>query len=139
MRTDRPLSEAIAALVAGGGLLLAASAFLSWLWNGAGSAMSLRDLGDFLLGDRWPTTSRWFGLLAYVIPVCGGVAIIGAGLRIGVARRVLAAAGLLAAVLLAVAAVLFTVRTRLPGPGFALAAVGDGLILAGWWICRRNV
>ena len=96
-------------------------------------------LGDFLTGARWPTTSRWLGLLAYGIPVCGGVAIIGAGLRIGVARRVLAAAGLLAAVLLAVAAVLFTVRTRLPGPGFALAAVGDGLILAGWWICRRNV
>ena len=87
MRTDRPLSAATAALVAGGGLLLAASAFLSWLWNGAGSAMSLRDLGDFLLGDRWPTTSRWFGLLAYVIPVCGGVAIIVAGLRIGVAPR----------------------------------------------------
>ena len=41
--------------------------------------------------------------------------------------------------LLAVAAVLFTVRTRLPGPGFAVAAVGDGLVLTGWWICRRNV
>lgn len=100
--------------------------------------MSLRDVGDFLLGDRWPAISRWFGLLAYVVPVCGGIAVIGAGLPAAVARRILPVVAGAAGLLLLIAGVVFVFRTQLPGPGYAVAVLGDLLVVGGVWAIRRN-
>lgn len=125
------LSAGAASAMAVGGALLVASAFLTWLGRGAGSALSLRELGDFLLRDRWSTVPRWTGLLAYVIPVCGGLSVIAAGLTADRARRLGAVLGGIVGGMLLLAAAMMVVRDRVPAAGFLVAVAGDAGVLVG--------
>lgn len=122
---------AAAATTAAGGLALAVSAFLPWISRGAGSSMSLRDIADFVLGDGWSTIPGWLGAVAYAVPVCGGLAIIGAGLPLTAGRRVLIPAAAVAGMLLAITGIGLAVRTQWPAAGFVVAVLGEVALFAG--------
>jgi len=135
--TPTHLPTATAATIATGGVALAASAFFAWVAKGAGSSMSLQAVGDLVLRDRWSRIPRWFGVLAYVVPVCGGIAIVVAGLPATTARRVLRPIAGLVTALLAAVGVTLAVRTRMPSIGFVLAALGAALLLVGVVVLRQ--
>lgn len=118
-----------AGLTAVGGALLVVSAFLRWVGSGAGSTLSLRDLGDLLLSDRFGVVSRWFGAIAYVVPLCGGVAIVAAGLSRRAARRVAAVLCLVVGLFVVGGATVFGGLSA--GPGWWVATVGLGFLLTG--------
>jgi hypothetical protein len=112
-----------------GGLLLVASLFLTWAGRGAGSSMSLRELGDFALGGSVSTVvGRWVGLLAYVIPLAGAAIVVGAGIEGRPGRVVIRVAAGIAAVFLLTAIVVVERRHVGAGAGEVVAAIGLVLV-----------
>jgi hypothetical protein len=112
-----------------GGLLVVASLFLTWAGRGAGSSMSLRELGDFALGGSVSTVvSRWVGLLAYVIPLSGAAIVVGAGIEGRTGRVVTRVAAALAAVFVLTAVVVVERRHVGVGAGEVVAIVGLVLV-----------
>ena len=108
-----------------------ASAFLPWWWSGAGSSISLRDVGDLVLGAGWNGARPWWGLLAYVVPVCGGVAIIVAGVPERTARRLGLPLAALVVLLVAAFGMTMAVRHRAPSVGYGIAVLGTISLAAG--------
>lgn len=123
-RVREELGTAAVSLIVAGAVAWVVSAFLPWLGRGSGSVMSLRDVGDLLLEDRWSTVPRWVGLVAYIVPICGGLALIAAGLERTVARRIVTVLVIAAATIVVVATIVLVTKDRAPALGFVLAVVG---------------
>jgi hypothetical protein len=127
-RAVAPLRLAAAA----GGLLVALSMSGPWAQRGLGSSLSGRALADLLLaGTVESVVPRWAGAALYLIPVCGALAVVAAGLPAPVGPRVLVGAALAAAALdLAVSLALDGRPLRAPGWGAVVLHAGAVLALA---------
>jgi hypothetical protein len=115
-----------------GGLLLVASLFLTWAGRGAGSSMSLRELGDFTLGGSVSSVvDRWVGLLAYVIPLAGAAIVIGAGIESRVGSIVSRVAIVIATIFVLTAIMVVERRHVGVGAGEVVATLGLLVAFAG--------
>lgn len=126
--------------VAAGGLLLVASFTQPWTSSGLASSLSGRALADLLLrGTVGRFVPRWAGLGLYLLPVGGGLLLLGTGLGGRVGRRLAWVGVAVAAVagVLVAGALGWRPITRLSA---AIALVVAGLVLAaGGLLAERRV
>jgi hypothetical protein len=115
-----------------GGVALVASAFRPWIAHGAGSSLDLHDLGDMVLGGTVSAVvPRWFGLLAYLIPVLGACLIVASSVETRLGRRLTMMCGAVVLILVVAATVLPFVRHGRPTWGQLVAGVGAVVACAG--------